>query len=334
MTTDHGRPPQSAPTADLADAEYTVRDRARLALCYSAYKLALAARSLVATEDDWWANPGHYVAEARKLSAIADEVMERAVIVERESGTRWSAIAGERSGGGGREAMMREWAAADRVWRAAVEAHVPVDRAARTDDAVASALSELPEGAAAGMPNLPGGATDPAGAAAILDAWFVQTAPPGSRLAARSLSQRPARGRGVVDAPNGVLPIPGQPKPGRVPYRQQTRVRVRPITDGLATARARDRGIADRRLKAAIEDVLIAAAPLTELAAVPPELVHLAGPLRALIDAKAANVGHVRLRRAAFELVCAPLVPLDRFPAELDDFAAALAVLRHAIERV
>jgi hypothetical protein len=369
MTTDRGRtPPQQTSPAELSGGAFTVRERARLALCYVAYKLSLSARALVDTGEDWWANPGHYVDEARRLVELADEVLERAVIVERESGTRWSTLAASADTPAERAATMRRWAAADRVWRAAVEAHVPMEPApsaesadpakACADDYATPGLDgrrkhapadrlpvrtgatrPRPESACGygGAPRLPGGASDPAAAAAILDTWFAQTSPPGAQRAAEATRQRASRADALARwSETGVLPIPGQPKPGRAPRSGAAgpAPTVRPITAGLLAARERDRGIADRRLKAAIEDVLVAAAPLRRLRVVPPELVHLIGPLRSLAEAKANGVGHARLRRTAFELVCAPIVPLGRFPGELSALAEALAVLRHAIERV
>src|SRR4051812_17289840 len=69
---------------------YSRRALARLAFSSAAAQLADRARSRVPTNDDNWARPGELLDEARSLLVAAEELVEKAIIFERERGTSWA----------------------------------------------------------------------------------------------------------------------------------------------------------------------------------------------------------------------------------------------------
>lgn len=73
--------------------QYSRRARARLALCQAARKLSDQARALVPTAADGHHRPGQWVGEAAGLVDRAREVLELAVVAERQRGTSWESIA-------------------------------------------------------------------------------------------------------------------------------------------------------------------------------------------------------------------------------------------------
>jgi hypothetical protein len=124
---------------------------ARLALSAAAGELSDKARHQVPGRSDEYSRVGEAVYEAASILERAQEVLERAVILERERGASWEAI-GEAWGDiGGQSAQERFGAVVD-TWRQRL--HGPRD----------------PEG----TPGLPEAVEDPARYAQALDAWVVR----------------------------------------------------------------------------------------------------------------------------------------------------------------
>jgi hypothetical protein len=71
---------------------YSRRALARLAFSSAAAQLADRARSRVPTNDDSWIKPGELLDEARSLLVAAEELVEKALIFERERGTSWAEL--------------------------------------------------------------------------------------------------------------------------------------------------------------------------------------------------------------------------------------------------
>jgi hypothetical protein len=71
---------------------YSRRALARLAFSSAAAQLADRARSRVPTNDDSWIKPGELLDEARSLLVAAEELVEKAIIFEREHGTSWAEL--------------------------------------------------------------------------------------------------------------------------------------------------------------------------------------------------------------------------------------------------
>jgi hypothetical protein len=71
---------------------YSRRALARLAFSSAAAQLADRARSRVPTNDDSWSKPGELLDEARSLLVAAEELVEKAIIFERERGTSWTEL--------------------------------------------------------------------------------------------------------------------------------------------------------------------------------------------------------------------------------------------------
>jgi hypothetical protein len=74
-------------------AQYGRRARARLALCQAARKLSDQARALVPTAADDHHRAGQWVGDAAGLVDEARQVLELAVVAERQRGTSWENIA-------------------------------------------------------------------------------------------------------------------------------------------------------------------------------------------------------------------------------------------------
>ncbi|HEX6245298.1 MAG TPA: hypothetical protein VFZ61_30460, partial [Polyangiales bacterium] len=85
---------------------YSRRALARLALSLKAAQVSEQATDLVPTLGDEWMPSGALLDEARRLLVAAEAVLQRAVTVERESGTSWSEV--------GRKLGMSEHAAQER----------------------------------------------------------------------------------------------------------------------------------------------------------------------------------------------------------------------------
>jgi len=126
--------------------------RARLALCQAARRLADEAGALVPTAADGHRGPGGWVAEGARLVDWAREVLERAVVAERERGTSWEDIGAALKTT--RQAAHERFVEAEREWTAALRE--PYDR---VDEVV---VCRLPEGA-----------HHPDRYAALLDAWVL-----------------------------------------------------------------------------------------------------------------------------------------------------------------
>ena len=71
---------------------YSRRSLARLAFSMGAAQLADLARVRVPTTADSWGRPGELLNEARALVVAAEELVEKAVVFERESGTSWTVL--------------------------------------------------------------------------------------------------------------------------------------------------------------------------------------------------------------------------------------------------
>lgn len=71
---------------------YSLRALARLALSLKAAQVSEQATDLVPTLGDEWLPSGALLDEARRLMVAAEAVLQRAVTVERESGTSWAEI--------------------------------------------------------------------------------------------------------------------------------------------------------------------------------------------------------------------------------------------------
>jgi hypothetical protein len=63
----------------------------------AAAQLADRARSRVPTNDDSLIKPGELLDEARSLLVAAEELVEKAIIFERERGTSWARSSGSAS---------------------------------------------------------------------------------------------------------------------------------------------------------------------------------------------------------------------------------------------
>jgi hypothetical protein len=136
---------------------YPPRARARLALAVAARNLSDLARSAVPTTADRpAARDGEAVEEALRLVAAAEEVLNRAVVWEREKGTTWEAIA-EALGGRRKQTAQERFAEVVASWKAAL---LRPWQPATDQDTVYSAL--------------PTGAEDPDQWARRLDAWCRQ----------------------------------------------------------------------------------------------------------------------------------------------------------------
>lgn len=68
------------------------RALARLAFSAAAAQLAECARARVPTNDDSGLRPGELLDEARSLLGAAQELLEKAIIFERERGTSWAEL--------------------------------------------------------------------------------------------------------------------------------------------------------------------------------------------------------------------------------------------------
>jgi len=71
---------------------YSRRSLARLAFSVAAAQLADRARARVPTTDDSWGRPGELLDEARALVVAAEELMEKALVCERERGASWTEL--------------------------------------------------------------------------------------------------------------------------------------------------------------------------------------------------------------------------------------------------
>lgn len=71
---------------------YSRRSLARLTFSLGAAQLADRTTSLVATTSDSWGRPGELVHDALALVAAAEELLQRAVVVERERGASWTVL--------------------------------------------------------------------------------------------------------------------------------------------------------------------------------------------------------------------------------------------------
>jgi hypothetical protein len=132
---------------------YPPRARARLALAVAARNLSDLARGAVRTTADRYAHEGEAVEDALRLVAAAEEVLNRAVVWEREKGTTWEVIA-EALGGRRKQTAQERFAGVVARWKAAL---LRPWQPATDQDSVYSAL--------------PSGAEDPAQWASRLDAW-------------------------------------------------------------------------------------------------------------------------------------------------------------------
>jgi hypothetical protein len=79
---------------------YPPEARARAALSLAARQLSDSARAMVPTFADDHAQRGDFVEEAVRLRALADEVLARAVVLERERRTTWEGIGAALGGDG------------------------------------------------------------------------------------------------------------------------------------------------------------------------------------------------------------------------------------------
>jgi hypothetical protein len=139
----------SSDPAGPADITHPRRALARLALSHAATELADRAAALVPTVSDGYARPGEHTEQADQLAAIAREVLDRAVVFDRDRGASWADVG----------------AALDVTRQTAHERFAPV---------LTEWESGLDEPWSAGPirnSRLPEGAADPARAAARLDTW-------------------------------------------------------------------------------------------------------------------------------------------------------------------
>jgi hypothetical protein len=125
---------------------------ARLALSQAARELADSARSLVPTASDRYAESGGFIDHAHRLVAAAQEVLERAVIYERERGRSWEDV-GEALGIT-RQSAHERFAEAEERW------HYGLDHP-----------YTLPTGNSIASSNLPDGADSPRDYMRWLDEW-------------------------------------------------------------------------------------------------------------------------------------------------------------------
>jgi len=132
---------------------YPPRARARLALAVAARNLSDLARGTVGTSADRHAHDGEAVEDARRLVAAAEEVLNRAVVWEREKGTTWEVIA-EALGGRRKQTAQERFAEVVARWKAAL---LRPWQPATDQDSLYSAL--------------PSGAEDPDQWARRLDEW-------------------------------------------------------------------------------------------------------------------------------------------------------------------
>jgi hypothetical protein len=155
---------------------YPPKARARVALSMLARELADAARGMVPTYADRHAQGGDFVEEALRLRARADEILELAVVLERERGTTWEDI-GAALGGEGerrtRQTAEARFGGAVSRWKGAL---VTPWRPHSDGRSVYCAL--------------PDGAEDPERWAAVLDEWTLRHAEPSDPLA-QAGEQRP-----------------------------------------------------------------------------------------------------------------------------------------------
>lgn len=140
--------PSERDTTGRADVAWSRTALARLALSEAAAVLADSAVSLVPTINDGWARPSDNVEHAAQLVAAAREVLDRAVVYDRERGASWSAI-GE---------------ALDVTRQSAHERYAPV--VARWESGLDEPWSDDGRN-----PGLPTGASDPDQSPARLDRW-------------------------------------------------------------------------------------------------------------------------------------------------------------------
>jgi hypothetical protein len=134
--------------------EYSRQARARVAFSLACRGLSDFARALVPTSSDGYAHPGEYIENAARIVGEAQQIMQLAVILEREHVTSWEDI-GEALGTSKQAAHERFNPAVER-WRAELaEPWVP-DR---------GGLLSL---------QLPDGAEDPAKWAEVLDEWVIR----------------------------------------------------------------------------------------------------------------------------------------------------------------
>ncbi|MFH9871619.1 hypothetical protein ACH4NT_36780 [Streptomyces lydicus] len=108
MTTDTPAPASTAPN-DLSP-----RDESRVALARTAYLLARRAHDAMSTDPD--AQPGDLLRQALDVERRARELVERAVIAEREGGTTWEQIAG--AAGTTKQAAHERWSGEVKAWAA------------------------------------------------------------------------------------------------------------------------------------------------------------------------------------------------------------------------
>jgi hypothetical protein len=103
-------------SASGTDEPLSRRGLARLALSACARELSDKARHQVAAMSDEWARPGEAVQEAAIIMERAQELLERAVIWERERATPWSTI-GEALGDITKQAAQERFGDVVNAWR-------------------------------------------------------------------------------------------------------------------------------------------------------------------------------------------------------------------------
>jgi|GEM_PF-1449201 len=98
---------------------YSRRALSRLAFSVAAAQLSDRARARVRTLDDSWARPGEFLDEARALVTAAEELVERAIVYERECGASWTVL-GEVLGVS-KQAAQQKYGTASEDWAEAVD---------------------------------------------------------------------------------------------------------------------------------------------------------------------------------------------------------------------
>jgi hypothetical protein len=133
---------------------------ARLALSEAARDLSDEARALVPTTSDDHARPGEFIEAAQQLVGAAQEVLERAVVYERQQGRSWEVV-GEALGIA-RQSAHERFAEAEERW------HDGLDRP-----------YIIPEDGSLARSNLPDGADAPRDCMRWLDEWCERYVEPG-----------------------------------------------------------------------------------------------------------------------------------------------------------
>ncbi|MEU9126097.1 hypothetical protein AB0C96_40880 [Streptomyces sp. NPDC048506] len=159
MTTDTSAPAGTHPR------HLSPRDESRVALARSAWRLRDEAHALIPVDPD--APAGGLLRQALALERLAQGLVEKAVIAERERGTTWEQLAG--AAGTTRQSAHERWAADVQTWArlgwTAGTTQPTADMAAFLDQQYAQLHPDRPDAVSAGLD-----ATSHPGSAAYEDA--------------------------------------------------------------------------------------------------------------------------------------------------------------------